>query len=872
MKGQWFLTGVFFSAILCSSCHLINGNGLYKENNPDAFGQVALVSSGHEGGNMNKLSFGTSARPAPVSQITLLENEVIEIQAGDASNRTAGKIAGSEDGITYYFKQVGVDKNFQLTADATVISYGTEGIAPNGQEGFGLMARDYVPQFPGYTMEDLKAVPGGGGYYAGSTGGTGNMLMVGGVKRGVRVYWRTGVVDPSGECITNPQAIANADKAVFDFIPRELPDYSEWENIEDRPDYPSKGTKYTLYLEKTNSGFKIKITPPSNKGGDPNNNIAVGQTLEYFIAEPDLLASINKEYYYVGFFAARNAKIQISNINYLEANTEDCAPRLDREPEMFTPSFAVVSPAATAAGSYTLYARSNVEGTMMASLNGAALPEGDVAGEWLVENSNASGIPFMLFTVPASTLTPGDNVFRLVFYPDKAQERSKYLLTSSQAITLSFVVNRKTYGDPERGGAIYVSPDARRNGAGTYANPLDLDMAIAYVRPGQKIIMKNGVYKPLSVTIPRYNDGAVNGEEIQYKELAAEDRDQVIIDFDKQTYANGFVLEGNYWKISGIQVRNTPDKKKGFTIMGSHSFIEWVKTYNNGDTGMQISGRSNEPKSQWPAYNTISKCESFNNKDAAQEDADGYAAKLTVGEGNRFEWCVAHHNCDDGWDLFSKKETGVIGAVTMENCITYQNGWILDDAGKAVWMDSGGNGFKLGGEGLSVKHEAINCLAFDNGASGFTSNSNPAILLTRCTAFNNLERGYTTYGSGTSSPIGLDAVINQLLSLYDTPNPPASDNVDASQPAHGYIWKDGKTQNSAGRIITSMVNKTPPFTATNTAPFESSIQGQFLERHDNGAFKLNGFAKPVPPPGTSFITGTPGATGLYEADEKAGST
>ncbi len=33
------------------------------------------------------------------------------------------------------------------------------------------------------------------------------------------------------------------------------------------------------------------------------------------------------------------------------------------------------------------------------------------------------------------------------------------------------------------------------------------------------------------------------------------------------------------------------------------------------------------------------------------EDADGFAAKLTVGDGNVFDGCISYNNADDGWDL-----------------------------------------------------------------------------------------------------------------------------------------------------------------------------------------------------------------------------
>ena len=69
---------------------------------------------------------------------------------------------------------------------------------------------------------------------------------------------------------------------------------------------------------------------------------------------------------------------------------------------------------------------------------------------------------------------------------------------------------------------------------------------------------------------------------------------------------------------------------------------------------------------------------SYLNADAGYEDADGFAAKLTIGEGNVFDGCIAAYNADDGWDLFAKIETGAIGQVVIQNCVAFKNGYVLD--------------------------------------------------------------------------------------------------------------------------------------------------------------------------------------------------
>jgi len=57
--------------------------------------------------------------------------------------------------------------------------------------------------------------------------------------------------------------------------------------------------------------------------------------------------------------------------------------------------------------------------------------------------------------------------------------------------------------------------------------------------------------------------------------------------------------------------------------------VERLNLFNNGTTGLQISGSADDTIDKWPSYNYILNCTSMNNVDAAMEDADGFAAKIT---------------------------------------------------------------------------------------------------------------------------------------------------------------------------------------------------------------------------------------------------
>ena len=147
------------------------------------------------------------------------------------------------------------------------------------------------------------------------------------------------------------------------------------------------------------------------------------------------------------------------------------------------------------------------------------------------------------------------------------------------------------------------------------------------------------------------------------------------------------------------------------------------------------------------------------------ENADGFAAKLTCGEGNVFDGCMAYNNSDDGWDLFAKAATGPIGIVTIQNCVAFRNGFTEFGEG---YGNCDGNGFKLGGSGIGSAHVVKNCLSFENLHCGFTDNNNPKLgTLINCTAINN-------NGEGTGKPNfscyrctdpGCD--FDNLMSYYD---------------------------------------------------------------------------------------------------------
>ena len=284
-------------------------------------------------------------------------------------------------------------------------------------------------------------------------------------------------------------------------------------------------------------------------------------------------------------------------------------------------------------------------------------------------------------------------------------------------------------------GVIYASPKGGGDGK-TIGSPTDLLSAIKSVKAGGTIYLLDGTYGYTSTILI---DESNSGEAGKYKTISAYPGADVKIDFTGQAVAGanrGFVLDGSYWHFYGFEIANAGDN--GMLLSGDNNIIEMMVFNGNQDTGLQLSRyqTSYNTIAQWPSNNLIKNCTSKNNcDDATMENADGFAAKLTCGEGNVFDGCMSYCNSDDGWDLYAKAETGPIGVVTIKNSIAFRNGFT--ESGKG-YGDADGNGFKLGGGGIGTRHIVENCLAFENLNCGFTDNNNPEFgEMKNCTAYNN---------------------------------------------------------------------------------------------------------------------------------------
>jgi len=353
---------------------------------------------------------------------------------------------------------------------------------------------------------------------------------------------------------------------------------------------------------------------------------------------------------------------------------------------------------------------------------------------------------------------------------------------------------------------LYASPSGSAGNAGTSISaPTTLESAITKVTAGGTIYLRGGTYSfSATIVIARANSGTSSA----YKSIVAYNGEIPLLSFAGQSTADanrGIVLDGLYWHLTGLIVEGAGDN--GLLLSGNGNIIEHCIFRKNRDSGLQMSryNTSNTTISTWPSNNLVLNCEAYDNADPGNENADGFAAKLTCGNGNIFRGCISHNNIDDGWDFYAKTETGPIGPVTLENCVAYSNG-VLSTGGTSGSGDK--NGFKLGGSGIAVAHIVRRCIAFNNGHHGFTDNDNPGnITVTNNTSYNNAESNFNFRDGST-------ATFTNNLS-YNAGSSDKSFGTDVS--GKNVWWKNG-VSTSAGSLVVSSADFTSltPSVAKNT--------------------------------------------------------
>ncbi len=403
------------------------------------------------------------------------------------------------------------------------------------------------------------------------------------------------------------------------------------------------------------------------------------------------------------------------------------------------------------------------------------------------------------------------------------------------------------------GNVYYVSPDAvfsegnDTTADGSKSNPYHIYDVLGYyvdatnyyngkvtLAAGDTVILLSGVYN-LDKKIQVYANGTYDN----YITVKTEDGSaNAVLSFYEMKFdstCRGVQINADYWYWYGVNICGAGDN--GMYISGNYNVVENCEFYNNRDTGLQL-GRELSSDSDiaiWPNYNLIKNCSSYNNYDNETygENADGFAAKLTVGYGNIFDGCIAYRNSDDGWDLYAKTDSGNIGAVIIYNCVAFENGYLMetqqtcndrfptfdettfaeDNTNKYTTRDGDGNGFKLGGSVMEGEVLMYNCMSFNNRMHGVTDNSNPGTLVIQ---------NVTSYNNGAA--INNDSTSADFGKIDYSGSTESCNNIDVARQTYSYNVLSG---------ILSVINGN---TNTGVDVYRGSVENSLF---DNG-YKVEG--------------------------------
>ena len=731
-----------------------------------------------------------------------------------------GKIVpGSTDGLTFYYTAIDPEtENFTLTADIHVDSW----TLSNGQEGFGMMAADAVGSNGDGTAfwnNAYQAIATKVEYYWDgedvTTDISANKISM---KLGLGAISRLGVTAddvaaikngtitmPAGyvsETTTLETGAATNGPGTYNLV-------GNWnKKAEPTGNLENLLADFRLQIQRNNTGYYLRYLDKDNK---------VIKEVRYYDLERNSLTQIDKDNIYVGFFASRNARITVSNIDLKTISPADDEKAEEREIQYVYPINTIESPVFSNSADYNLVYYGNADGTLVVK---------DQNGKEVLNKE------FKALTkeTVALKLNSGKNTFTINFIPDKEYKPGEFkLMTSYDPVTINHTVEYKTVENNN----IYVSPNGKSNAAGTKDAPMDIYTAVKIAAPGQKILIKEGTYN-LSGTVKV--ERGINGtaDAMIYMIADPEAGSRPVFDFGGK--CAGMILAGDYWYFQGFDVTRSADAQKGIQVSGSYNTVDNVMTYKNGNTGLQISRyKSTDNWEDWPSHNLILNCTSYLNADAGYEDADGFAAKLTVADGNVFDGCIAAYNADDGWDLFAKVQSGSIGVVTIQNCVAFKNGYILDENGREINAGNG-NGFKMGGDSMPGAHVLKNSVAFANKAKGIDSNSCPDIKVYSSTTFDNESYNVAFYtNTAVNTAFAADGILSYKVSnkVAEQFKLLGTQNAADVKGVTNYYFDGSKTVNNNGKEATASW-----FKSLDTA---SALKDGGITRNADGTINMNGF-------------------------------
>lgn len=769
--------------------------------------------------------FGTSTNPKR-NNFQLLDSDNLKVKvnsctfdpkSGNIIDK-GGKFETFFDGISFYYTELDPKKeNFELTATVTVDYHNP---MADGQEGFGLLAIDRL----GIDGEPMVIA------YNNSAGVISRKFTthVNGVKKEIKNGLGSRFVSGITDAIINEGDAAISQKCTS--VGRAF-------SYDQASDAIKTGDVYRITLKKDNTGYHA-IYKRAIKSED---------TVEEYIMydnENEKLTQLDKDHIYVGFAVARGCNATFSDVVFNVTDPKKDPPAIPEPPELVPLDTNIDCPVTWYDNKYPFVFTANAQGTIhIEDSNGKVYVKNDKvkAGEdykkiLKLKLENGRGLTDFIVTFdPEDGWRPGKKQVIAQFNSNidvnDYQEDYKPIKLMHSVTVVGF-----------KGKELHVAQNGDIFGTGAKDSPIDLKSAIQYAKPGQTILLAGGKYYPTgSLWVERGNDGTAKARKI----LKSEDpNNRAILDFStSKASVSAFNLYGSYWTIENIDITGTPDDCKALQIAGHYNEIRMVDTYLNHDTGIQIAGRSKEPPAKWPHHNLIYGCESFGNADPAQNNADGFASKLTSGEGNIFRNCVAHHNVDDGWDLYAKIETGPIGAVILDNCIAYNNGRKIDNTGKGD-----GNGFKLGGDGIAVKHIIRNSVSFNNDLNGITTNSNPALIVENCTLYGNKATNLNLYGKGDATKYPRTATATGVLSVAGNGRDQFDDTKDPEMAKRlasdtNFFFNGAEAVNKSGAKLGKDAFVSVDFSSIEMGIQEDGKTFNRIPRDANGVFDLGDLFK-----------------------------
>ncbi|SCG40404.1 right-handed parallel beta-helix repeat-containing protein [Micromonospora coxensis] len=355
---------------------------------------------------------------------------------------------------------------------------------------------------------------------------------------------------------------------------------------------------------------------------------------------------------------------------------------------------------------------------------------------------------------------------------------------------------------------LYVATNGNDGNTGTLSAPLrTIQRAVDLAQPGHTIVIRGGTYAP-STNIQILKNGTPSAPIT----MRNHEGERVVIDGENMPHTPGAVdstiprsergaihIEGDWWRLIGLEIIHGP-----YGIFGldtNNNVFERLITRDNYESGLHLVLSSSN--------NQIINLDSYGNRDPRKngESADGLAIKEGSGSGNVVRGARLWNNSDDGLDFWMFSSP-----IRIENSLAWGNGfnrWNLPD------FTGDGNGFKLGGNGVSANHTVRNSMAWDNAVGGFIDNNNPGQhVIDHCTAWDNPGTGFNVNRS--------DSTLTDNLAVANGTNV----SLGSQSGGSGNSWNIGGSWS---------LQSTNPGTITGARTADGSIPSSTFLRPSNGA-------------------------------------